>query len=163
MHIPPYHKKSSWQRFFFGAFIGGVIAYILLLYMYGAMYESLLEENLELNMMVTDLQSQNDALLSESSKRDAPPMIQEIEILFVNENSIKSDKLLLSQLQAVIKKEIEHLIGTEVKIVSASEDLLVSAIENKSFKIDNINYRFTVFSLTITEKLRLRLEIEPFD
>lgn len=58
MHIPPYHKKKSWQRFFVGTFFGGVIAYCILLYMYGSMYENLLKQNLELHSQVSTLKNQ---------------------------------------------------------------------------------------------------------
>lgn len=61
MHIPPYYKKESWQRFFIGAFFGAVIAYVIIMYMYGSMYEKLYEENVNFASQVNDLKKQNEA------------------------------------------------------------------------------------------------------
>lgn len=158
MHIPPYYKKGSWQRFFSGMLFGGVLAYLILLYMYGTMYEDLIKENLELTEIATDLRNQNEALLQDQSDGNTPLTVQEIEITISNQEILKNDSLLVSQLKSLIKQEINHLIGAEVNIISASDELLISAIENKAFKIDDVTYHFTISRLTIDSKLKIVVE-----
>lgn len=167
MHIPPYHKKKSWQRFLVGTFFGGIIAYCILLYMYGSMYEDLLEQNLDLQSQVTTLTSQNKSLLKDKEDLDQQTKesetVKSIEIVIPNEEELKLDELIIYQLEQLIKEEISHLIGQDVNIVSESEQLLYSTIENKSFRVDDMTYKFTVLKLSIIEetmKLTLKAEIE---
>ncbi|MCM3741163.1 hypothetical protein M3210_12870 [Oceanobacillus luteolus] len=154
MHFPPYYKRPGWQRFFVGMFTGGVIGYFILLYMYGSMYENLLTENYDLQEAIIDLREQNKVLLETQENQDTALSIQEIEIIISNPDIIK-DSLLISQLKTLIKEEISHLIGVEVQVVSASEELLISAIENKAFTIDKVSYHFTVSRLTFAPKLKI--------
>jgi len=158
MHIPPYHKRKSWQRFFVGLFCGGFIAYFILIYMYGAMYEELLEENFQFNEAMNDLKKQNEVLLQDQTDLNAPLTVNEIEIIIDNPEAVKLDSLLVSQLKGLIKQEIGHLIGVEVNTISESNQLLISAVENKNFKVDETTYQFTISMLIIHSTLKLTVE-----
>lgn len=158
MHIPPYYKKKTWQMFFIGVFVGGIIGYFVLLYMYSSMYEELLEKNYDLREALIDLREQNEVLLKNQEQQVSELTVKEIEIIIENEELLKNDSLLVSQLKTLIKEEISYLIGTDVLIISASEALLLAAIENKAFSIDNVTYRFTVTRLTISQTLKIVVE-----
>lgn len=158
MHVPPYHRQGSWQRFFSGMLFGAFIAYLVFLYMHGAMYEELIKENIEMEETLKDLRSQNEALLQDQSDSNTPSTVREIEVIITNQAVLKNDSLLDSQLKGLIKEEINHLIGIEVAILSESDELLISAIENKAFKIDDVTYQFSVQRLTIAAKLKISLE-----
>lgn len=158
MHIPPYYKKKTWQMFFIGVFVGGIIGYFVLLYMYSSMYEELLEKNYDLREALIDLREQNEVLLKNQEQQVSELTVKEIEIIIENEELLKNDSLLVSKLKTLIKEEISYLIGTDVLIISASEALLLAAIENKAFSIDNVTYRFTVTRLTISQTLKIVVE-----
>ena len=158
MHVPPYHKQRAWQRFFVGMFCGGLIAYIILIYMYGAMYEELLQENFQITEAMNDLKKQNDVLLQDQSDLNTPLIVNEIEIIIDNPEAVKLDSLLASQLKGLIKQEIGHLIGVEVNTISESNQLLISAVENKNFKVDDTTYQFTISKLIINSTLKLTVE-----
>ncbi|WP_164668385.1 sporulation membrane protein YtrI [Virgibacillus doumboii] len=164
MHIPPYHKKSTWQRFFIGAFLGAVIAYLIFIYMHGNMYEHLLEENKDLKSKVTELENQNEALsedkkdLDEKSKE--PFTIESIEVTITNNEELRLDRLIIHDLEELIKKEINDIIGKEVSIIAKSDELLKSTIENKEFPLDEFTYKFDVTTLTITETVKVSVEAE---
>jgi len=159
MHIPPYHKKAGWQRFFAGVFFGGIIAYFILLYMYGTMYEELIAENLALTSELSDLKLQNQALLSDkedlTEKSQQPLTVSTIEVTIENNEQIKMDLLIEQQLEDMLKEEINHLIGQEIAIVTKSDQLLISTIENKRFTVDEITYFFDVRVLTIATELKI--------
>ncbi|WP_188453422.1 sporulation membrane protein YtrI [Virgibacillus oceani] len=154
MHIPPYHKKESWQRFFVGALIGAVIAYCIVMYMYGSMYEKLFAEILDLQDKVTELKNHNDALLKAKEDLDTPITVEKIEVDIVNDKELQldNDTLMKQQLEGLIKKEIDHIVGQDVTIVSESDKLLESTIENKEISIDEFTYSFTVTKLAIITK-----------
>src|SRR5690625_6728087 len=94
MHIPPYLRKKSWQRFFLGFATGAVIAYALFIFMYGSMYERLFENNLSLQSKVSELESQNKAL-SEDKKA-------------VNEKTKES--LTVERIEIVIAKDRKSVV-----------------------------------------------------
>ncbi|WP_040979767.1 sporulation membrane protein YtrI [Oceanobacillus jeddahense] len=148
MHIPPYHKKTNWQLIFVGFFFGSIISYIVFTYMYGTMYEDMLKENIELSNEVTELEHTNQTLLkdkedlSEQSKQ--PLTISKITIEIEDPDSMRIDLLMQDQLRALIRDEIDHVVGEEVELISRSDDLLISTIENKAFTLDSMSYQFTV-------------------
>lgn len=164
MHIPPYHKQKSWQRFLSGMFFGGVIAYFILLYMHGSMYEDLIDENFKIQERVSDLEKQNEVLLEDQSNlEDTLLFVQEIDVFIANREEFKIDRLLDSQLKGLIKEEINHLIGVELTVLTESENLLISAIENKNFKIDDVTYQFSITRLTIAPKLKITVETKSLN
>lgn len=155
MHFPPYHRNKSWQYFFVGIFVGSLIGYLVLLYMYGTMYEELLSRNFQLQEEIIDLREQNDVLLESQEERSGEPTVDEIDIIISNPELMKDDSLIVSQLKTLIKEEISHLIGTEIEIISSSDELLISSIENKAFTLDDMTYHFTITRLTIAPKMKL--------
>lgn len=164
MHIPPYHKRSSWQRFFVGAFIGGVIAYFIFVYMHGHMFERLLAENRDLESKVSKLESQNEALLQDKEDLDEkskePITVEEIEINIINQEKLRLDRLTTHDLEELIKEEINHIIGQNITIISESDRLLKASIENKDFPIGDFTYNFTVSTLTIWKTVKIEVEAE---
>ena len=162
MHIPPYHKKKSWQLFLVGSVIGAIIAYFIIIYMYGEMYEKLLAENIELDAQVTKLKNHNDALLKDNKdldeKSQEPLTVNAIELDIINGEELLLDRLLKRQLEELIKEEINHVIGQEVSVVGKSGQLLIATIENKEFTIDDFSYHFTINRIIIFETIHITLE-----
>lgn len=162
MHIPPYYKKESWQRFFVGTFIGAIIAYGVFLFMYGTLYEKQQEENFDLKSQVTELKNQNEALTQDkkdlNERTQEPSTIEKIDIKIENAKDLKMDSMLIHQLEEMIKQEISHLVGKEIEIISNSDQLLISTIENKGFTVDDFTYYFDVSFLAITQTVRLTVK-----
>src|SRR5690606_5676599 len=115
MHIPPYYKKPTWQHFFVGIVFGGIIAYLVLLYMYGTMYETLLEENQQLKSEINNLTLQNEALMKDNEdlneQSNKVPVVNSIEVKITNWEKFKLDRLTVYELAELVKEEINHLIG----------------------------------------------------
>ncbi len=159
MYIPPHLKRKSWRRFFVGIFFGTVISYCIFTFMYGAMYEKLLDKNLQLQARVTELSSHNEALLADYKNLDEQTnkkiKIESIEVQISNEKQLLLDRLIVHQLQEGIKKEINHIIGQDIEIVAQSDQLLASTIENKIFTVDDFSYRFEVRKLIVSKKIRI--------
>lgn len=159
MHIPPYYKKKSWQRFFVGTFFGAVIGYCIFLYMYGSMYEDLLAKNIELQSQVKEFKLLLDKDKEEQNQQEKESYtINKIELNIMNEKELKLDELIKYQLEELIIEEINHIIGQDVYVVSESDELLISTIENKGFTVDELTYRFTVRKLYINETVEITLE-----
>lgn len=167
MHIPPYYKKASWQRFFVGTLIGGVMAYCVFAYMFNSMYERLLDNNLELQSQVTELKNQNDALLEdkkdlgEKTKQDIT--VESIEVTIMNDEELKLDHLIKHQMEELIKAEIKNIVGQEVSIISESDSLLSGTIENKEFAIEDLTYYFKITKIVFAKTVEIEVEAEISD
>lgn len=163
MHIPPYHKKKSVQRFLAGTFAGAVIAYLLFVYMHGSMYSHLLEENRDLKSEVTELRNQNEALLEDNEnlgeKSKEPIKVETIDITITNEEDL-SDSLIIHDLEELIREEITHIVGKNVSIISESDDLLKATIEGKDFTVDDFTYQFTVETLVIHQTVKIAVKAD---
>ncbi|MGP4108320.1 sporulation membrane protein YtrI [Virgibacillus sp. L01] len=164
MHIPPYHKRKGWQRFLVGTVIGAIIAYFIFVYMHGYMYEQLLEENRDLQSQVNELENQNEALLKDNKDLDEKSKesltVDSIEIEITNKDELRLDRLIIHDLEELMKKEIEDIIGQDLTIVSESSELLKSTIQNKNFKVDDFTYKFAVQTLVITPTVKITVEAE---
>ncbi|MBP1968884.1 hypothetical protein J2Z83_000978 [Virgibacillus natechei] len=167
MHIPPYHKKVTWQRFFIGAVFGALISYGIYIYIYGSLYERVLEENFELQSELTDVKNQNEALLQDKEDLDEqskePQTVESIEVTITSEDALRLDRLIIHQLEDLIKEEINHLIGQEISTVVESNQLLLSTIENKGFTVDDVTYHFDVNLLVISNNVKLTVETKLTD
>lgn len=166
MHFSPYHKKKSWQRFLIGILIGSILAYCILLFMYGSMYEKLIDSNYDLQSQLIELKNQNEALLQDNKEIDeknrAPQTVERIEITIANAKQLQLDRLTIRQLDELIKAEINHIIGNDIQLLNESHQLLQAAIENKSFKIDDATYSFDIKMLVISSTLKLTLHAKLF-
>ncbi|WP_087971900.1 sporulation membrane protein YtrI [Oceanobacillus rekensis] len=159
MHIPPYHRNSTWQRFFVGAFFGSIISYFILIYMYGTMYEERLTENMELASELRELKIQNEALLKDKEdldeKSQEPLSVSSISITIHEGEQLKIDRLIEIQLEELIIEEVNHLVGQEIEVINKSDQLLISAIENKGFTIEDVTYYFEINKLYISPELKI--------
>ena len=162
MHIPPYHKKMSWQRFFIGLFFGALISYGIVIYMYGQMYEELLEKNLALQSELSDVKKQNESLLKTNEDLDEqskkPITVESIDMVIENKEELKLDTFTVHKLEDLIKQEIDHLVGQDVYIVSESEELLIAAIENNVYEADDFSYEFEISKLTISNHIKITVD-----
>ena len=162
MHIPPFYKKTTWQRFFAGTLIGGIIAYGVFLYMYGAMYEELLAQNRSFQSEINDLENQNEALIQNQEELDEEQnqvlTIDTIVVTIANSEDLRLDRLLIHDLEEMVKQEVDHIIGQDLSVIGQSDMLLESTIENKEYLIDDFNYELEVKLLTIWETVRITVE-----
>ena len=141
------------------------MAYGIFAYMYGKMYEDLLSENIQLRTQITELERQNEALLQdkEDLEEKSSTIVQEVNIEFSNSKELRLDRLIIHELEDLIKNEIDYIIGKEVKSLSENDELLITVIENKIFTIDDLSYQFEVKKLFISEKVTFFLHIKLAD
>lgn len=164
MYFPNQFKKRTGQLFLLGIITGAIIAYILFSFMYGKMYGELLERNLALNREITELKERNEALLQD--KKDIDELtkgdisVQSIELSFLNPSELKLDRLMLHQFEDILLKEISHIIGQDIRVLSENNQLLISTIENKTITLYELSYSFEVTQLIISQKVKITLNVK---
>ncbi|WP_164216769.1 sporulation membrane protein YtrI [Virgibacillus sp. YIM 98842] len=162
MHIPPFYKKPTWQRFFAGTLIGGILAYGVFLYMYGSMFEEMLAQNRAFQAEINDLENQNEALIQDmeelSDNSEKILRVETIEVTIANSEQLGLDRLLIHDLEEMVKQEVDHIIGQDLSVIGQSDMLLESTIKNKDYIIDDFHYKLEVKLLTIWETVRITVE-----
>lgn len=161
MHIPPYHRKRSWQIFAIGLFLGAIIAYFIFILMYGKLYGNLLTDVTKLEAEIKDLERQNDILLEDKEQLQQEQIftIQEIEVHFTNQKDFRFDRLTIHQLNALIKEELQDIIGKDVDSIANNTELITNLIEKSIFEIDDLTYTFSIKKIVITETVSLDLHV----
>ncbi|MGP4041599.1 sporulation membrane protein YtrI [Gracilibacillus sp. D59] len=166
MHIPPYHKRPSWQRFLAGVAIGTIIGYIIFIYMFGELQEKWIEENLALRGDLQDLKldyenlRKNHEALDQQTKKGLQVTEINIEFLNLEELNIESDRIMIRQLEEAIRKEAAHAVGKSVDDIVGSIDLLLGTIENKTINIDDFRFQAEVKRIIISETLYLSIKLK---
>lgn len=159
MHVPRYHKKPTWQRFLVGMFLGGLISYWIVIFMYGTMYEKLIIENSNLKEQLNDAENRIEVLEKDkrelNEKSNQKITIEEINLEILNAEDLKIDRLLQNQLESLVKEEIKGIIGKDLLTIAESDSLLFSSIENKTFKVDDFSYNLEIKRLIIAPTVRI--------
>src|SRR5699024_9923825 len=129
-----------------------------LAFMYGKMYENILTDNMKLQSTVEELERRNEALLEDKESLEERNLtVQSVEINFSNTEELRMDRLILHQLEDLIRSEVSEVIGREIDSIAENDDLLISLIENKTFTIDDFSYQFDVVKLSISETVRFTI------
>lgn len=167
MHVPPYHRNKSWQRFFAGVFFGAIISFCILLYFHGTLYERWAVENSELRGEISDLKSRNKALEEDKDEFDEKKQkqitVNTIEIHIENGKELRLDRLIEHQLEEMVKEEIKDVIGKDINNLAENDQLLISTVENKRYKVDDFIYEATVERLIISPTLKLTINLAISD
>lgn len=162
MHVPPYHKKKEWQQFLLGSLTGAIIAYILFVYIHGALYEQTVTENVQLQAMISQLERQNEALLQDKEDLEGNKtiIVQSIALEFLNTDEMHIDRLTEHKLEDMLKKELHSIIGSDVKSLAESDELLTRLIETNVFTVADTSYTFFVHKLFVAEHVKIVLRIK---
>ncbi|WP_217586965.1 sporulation membrane protein YtrI [Lentibacillus saliphilus] len=164
MYIPPHFKKTSWQHAVISAIFGGIVAYGIIMFMYGTMYEQLIEENLRLEARISELKAQNNSLKDDKEDQDHQKeeqlTIQSIDVSLSNSKELHLDRLTIYQLVELVKTELDHVIGQDFESVSKNAQLLISTIENKTFTVDDMDYYLEVQRITFAPNISLVLKVK---
>ncbi|GEL76860.1 sporulation membrane protein YtrI [Tenuibacillus multivorans] len=163
MHIPPYYKRPSWQAFFIGILVGVVIGYLFFLYVYGEHTERWIEENLTLRQEIKELEQDVELLRQDKDdinmERERRLTIQDVEVEFTNIEDLNLDRFTVIRLTDLVEDEVGTVAGRNIESVSDQRELLIRTIENKTFRVNDIQYQVKVDQLIIGPTLTVTLEI----
>ncbi len=166
MHIPPYHKRPSWQRFLAGVAIGTIIGYIIFIYMFGELQEKWIEENLALRGDLQDLNQsyenlrKNHETLDQQTKEGMQVSEINIEFLNLKELNIDTDRIMIQQLEEAVRTEAAHAVGKSIDEIADSIDLLIATIENKTINIDDFRFQAEIERIIVSETLYLSIQLK---
>jgi hypothetical protein len=141
MRIPPLYQRKGYQRFFAGVAIGFIIGWAFFLFQGGLAHERLVNKLKEKNSIIIDLEKKNEILTSDDKRANEELAkkfkLHEINARFSNTSSDKLSNLTKLHLTKAVEDDLEHLIGEDTETIAKSHVLLVQAIENKPFQLDD--------------------------
>ncbi|WP_062047772.1 sporulation membrane protein YtrI [Bacillus sp. JCM 19034] len=165
MRIPPLYKRTTFQRFLAGLFIGVLCGWFFFLFQYGQLYNQLMIQLSEQRSTITSLEARIAELNSEQTKLNEENKrkltIQTIEIELNNARRLRLNQLTQLELRTQIMEELQHLEREDIESVANMKDLLIQALENKVFKVDDNEFQVDVQGLYLFTTLRIEVAIKP--
>lgn len=163
MRIPPLYKTRTWQMFFAGAAIGGVLSWIIFLYMYGIYHEEQTSTIAKQQMKIQALEQDKHLLIEDQKKQNEQNKhiltIQDIKIIITNHDAYDLDGLAVHTLTTAVRNDLRELLTQDIQSVAKNKALLKKAIENKTYERDDRQYRFKVDSIYFDTVLEISLKI----
>jgi hypothetical protein len=164
MRIPPLYRRPSWQRFFAGTAVGGVISWCIFLYIYGVWQEKNTELIRTQTKEIIDLKEEKKIWqeeYKEINKRKIEQLtVQKINIRITNSEKYKLDSLSVLETEDAVRDDISLMIAKDIETVYKSKDLLKKIIENKQIKINDKRYKLKVKEMVFYTNLSIQLEIQ---
>ncbi|HWO75491.1 MAG TPA: sporulation membrane protein YtrI [Bacillus sp. (in: firmicutes)] len=164
MRIPPFYRIPSWQRFLGGMALGGVISWMIFLYMFGTIQEkqaSIIEEqtskienlNNSLKYWQEEYQKVNEELGKELT-------VEEIQIKLIRNRKLDLSLLQEQKIISLLEEDLNVLKAKKLGTIYDSKDLLKKAIETKVFQVDNKKYKLHLDELFLYTTLYIEVTID---
>ncbi|KAA9031698.1 sporulation membrane protein YtrI [Niallia endozanthoxylica] len=167
MRIPPYYRKPTWQQFFAGMVIGGIISWIIFLFIFGEWQEKYSKEIQTQKDQITDLINEKTIWQEEFKKINkeskAKLTVQSIYIKIKNKDKYHLDQLSVIEMEDKVREDIRMMIAKDIDTVYNSRELIKKIIENKTVKVNDKRYNLKVREMIIYTTLSIELEITIAD
>ncbi|MGG5254791.1 sporulation membrane protein YtrI [Neobacillus sp. SM06] len=164
MRIPPLYRKRSWQRFFAGAAIGGVISWLIFLYMFGVWQEKHTKLIREQQEHITDLNDEIKIWQDEykaANKRNIEQLtVQKINVKITNGEKYDLDSYSVYVEEDSVKEDLQMMVAKDLDTVYKSKDLLKKIIENKPVRINGKRYKLVIKEIVIYTTISIQLELQ---
>lgn len=163
MRIPPYYRLPSWQRFFAGMAIGGVISWFIFLFIFGEWQEKYSKEiqlqKDEIAELKKDKKIWQEDFKKLNKENQKKLTVQDITIKIVNSDKYKLDSFSVFQLEDEIKEDISMMRAKDIDTVYKSSELIKKIIENKTHEVNEKRYRVEVKEMVIYTTVSIELTL----
>lgn len=163
MRIPPYYRKPTWQHFFVGMVIGGIISWFIFLYIFGVWQEEYSKEIQTQKKEITELQNEKKIWQEEFKNLDKQNMkritVQSIYIKITNKEKYRLDQLSVYEMEEKIREDVSIMLAKDIDTVNKSSQVIERMIENKTINVTDKRYKLKVKKMTIYTTLSIELEI----
>lgn len=167
MRIPPYYKLPSWQRFFVGMVVGGIISWMIFIYMFGAMHEKqtkLIEEQRnEISKYKNTLSYLQEEYKQLNEENEEQLTIGEVKIKILNPTKTKVELLSIHETEDQLSGDLRSLINKDLESVYGNRDLIKKIIENKTVKLNEKTFTFKVREMYFWTTTQITLELKYED
>ncbi|MFA9457154.1 sporulation membrane protein YtrI [Halalkalibacter sp. AB-rgal2] len=159
------YKRTTFQRFLAGFIIGVLCGWFFFLFQYGQLYNALMIQLSEQRSTIITLEARIAELNSEQTKLNEENQkkltIQSIEVELSNARRLRLNQLTQLELRTQIIEELQHLEREDIETVASMKDLMIRALENKVFNVDDNEFQVDVQEIYLFTTLRIELAIIP--
>jgi hypothetical protein len=163
MRIPPYYRKPTWQQFFAGVLIGGIISWFIFLYIHGEWQEEYSKKITTQKNEIADLQKEKLIWQEEFKKLNKENreqlIVQTLYIKVKNTKKYDIDSLSVLEIEETVEEDISMMVAKDIDTVYKSRELIKRIIENKTIKVNDKRYKLKVTEMTIFTTLSIELEM----
>lgn len=163
MRIPPYYQKPSWQVFFAGVLIGGVVSWFIFLYIYGEWQEEYSKKIAKQQTTISKLENEKLIWQEEFKKLNKENRekitVQSIYIKIKNKDKYDLDQFSVFQMEDEIKKDVGMMIAKDLDTAYNSRELIKKIIENKILPVNDKRFKVKITEMTIYTTLSIEVEI----
>lgn len=97
-----------------------------------------------INRLETRIESLVEDQSTQSEELEGSLVIQEIEIIFSDQEEPHLSELVLHEFRTVLENQLDSVRDKNIEAVAQSEDILVKAVENLTISAQGKRYRFKV-------------------
>ncbi|WP_242219687.1 sporulation membrane protein YtrI [Bacillus cereus group sp. BfR-BA-01380] len=160
----PSSLSNRWKLFLGGAAVGGILSWIIFLYIYGVFQEeqtkTLETQEAQIKKLTEDLRVLTEDQKKENEENKNMLTIQEIEIEIVDYEKYNLNSLTVETLTTSIRDDLRHLLTQNIRSVANNKELLKKAIENKVYKYYDRVYRFEIETVSFDTTLAISVKIK---
>lgn len=163
MRVPPYHQVRGWRRFFAGAVIGGMIGWLVFLYMFGVMQEKQIQKIMDQRKAIKYMEKKLEIWEADYQKLNEETekklKIQEIQITILNGGTYNLDHLSIAEAEDAIRVDLASLIAKDVETIYNGRSLLKKSIENKILDINKRRYKLDVAEIFFYTNMKIEVRL----
>ncbi|WP_075982552.1 sporulation membrane protein YtrI [Bacillus massilinigeriensis] len=163
MRIPPLYKKPSWQRFFAGMAIGGVISWGIFLYIFGEWQneysKTIKKQAKDIQDLTKDKKIWQQEFQKLNKENKEKLTIQKIKVRITNSERYRLNTFSEFEVEEKVKEDIYMLLAKDIETAYNSRDLITKVIENQTFKIHGKRYKLEVREIVFYTTLSINLHI----
>ncbi len=167
MRIPPFYRLPSWQRFFSGMVVGGIISWMIFLFMFGVMHEKqtqLIEEQKndisKLKSTLSYLQEEYKQLNNENQNKLT---IQEVKVKIINNTKTKVELLSIHETEDQLSEDLRSLLTKDLESAYQYKEMIKKIIENKTVKLNDKSFNLKVREMYFFTTTQITLELKYED
>lgn len=163
MKVPTASTARRWYLFLGGAAVGGILSWIIFLYIYGVFQEeqtALIEtQKIEIKELTNDLHILTEDRNKLNNENKKLLTIQEIKVEITNPEKFDLDSLTVESLTTSLQDDLRHLLTKHVHSVAKNKELLKKAIEHKVYNLYDRTYQFEVDTIYFDTTLEISVKI----
>lgn len=164
MRIPSSQQFQEWRRLFAGMAIGAVMSWLIFLFIFGDWQE---EYSMKIKLQeeeINELQEEKKIWQEDVEKinkdNEEKLTIQKIEVKILNHERYKLDLFSVHEIEESAKEDIRTLLTQNIETAFKSRDLILRAVENRTFKAHEKRYRLKIKDIVFYTTLTIQVELQ---
>ncbi|MRX71742.1 sporulation protein [Bacillus lacus] len=165
MRIPTQHKDPFWQRIFAGMVLGAIVSWLVFLFTYGVLQEkqvvTIEKQQSQIEELNRSMRIWQEEVRLLNKKNQETLTVQNVRVHVENSSRFEKSSYFAFEIEKSVKEDVADVIAKDVESAFASRKILKRAIENKTYSIDEKQYKLRVTEMVIYTELYIEVTALP--